>query len=292
MKYALFIGCVISVREQSYEMAAREVAKKLGLEFDDIEDFSCCGFPLKSTSMEASLAVAARNISLAAEKKEKICTLCNACTSALTEANKELTNKKVREKINKELVKIGRKFNRGTEIKHFSRILYEDIGLDAIKDKIVNDLSNLRFSIHYGCHYFRPSSLYDHFEDAENPSTVEELVASTGAQVIDYENKLDCCGGAILGVEEDIALSMAKKKLDILKLKNVDALVTICPFCSIMYGKNQNKIKSKYNVEYDIPVIYLPQLLGLAFGIDQIKLGLHLNKIKANAILEKIKVVK
>jgi len=293
VKYALFLGCTISIREQNYEMAAREVAKKLEIEFDDLEDFSCCGFPIRSANAEVSLMIAARNLAIAADKGERICTLCNACTSVLTEANKELTNnKELREKINKELAKIDRKFKPGLEIKHFSRILYEDIGVDVIKKKIVNNLSRLKFSIHYGCHYFRPGDLYDYFEDTENLSSVEELVAATGAEVVDYKNKLDCCGGAILGVEQDIALSMAKRKLDSVIAKKVDALITICPFCSIMYENSQKKIETKFNVEYNLPVLYYPQILGLALGIDQEKLGFRLNKIKPYSLLENLKVVK
>ena len=288
MKYALFLGCTIPVRGQNYEMSAREVAKKIGIEFVDITDFSCCGFPVKSTNVEASLVIAARNIAIAGKKGEKICTLCNACTSVLTEANKELSeNKELRGKINKELAKIGLEFKPGVEIKHFSRILYEDIGIDKIREKIVKDLSKLSMSVHYGCHYLRPSELYDCFDDAENPSTVEDFVAVTGVKVVDYKNKLECCGGAILGVEEDIALSMAKQKLDNVTANKVDALVTICPFCSIMYEDNQRKIESKFNVEYNLPVLYYPQVLGLALGIDQKKLGFRLNKVKAKAVLEK-----
>jgi len=292
MRYTLFLGCTIPVRAQNYEMAAREVAKNLGIEFIDLEDFSCCGFPVKSTSKEASLLIAARNLAVAAEKGSKICTLCNACTSVLTEANKELSeNKELQAKVNKELAKIGKEFKPGVEIKHFSRILYEDIGLDKIQEKIQKNLSKLSMSIHYGCHYLRPTDLYNCFDDAENPSTVENLVAVTGVAVVDYKNKLECCGGAILGVEENIALSMAKQKLDNIAANKVDAIVTICPFCSIMYEDNQKKIESKFSVKYDLPVLFYPQVLGLAMGIDQKQLGFRLNKIKTNMLLEKIGVV-
>jgi len=289
MKYALFLGCTIPVRGQNYEMSAREVAKKLGINLVDLEDFSCCGFPVKSSSAETSLVLAARNLALAAEKKLPICTLCNACTSVLTEANKELSeNKKLRDKINKELKKVGKEFKLGVKIKHFSRILYEDIGLDKIKEKVKEDLSPLSLSIHYGCHYLRPKELYDGFDDAENPITLDKLVEITGAKVVDYKNKLECCGGAILGVEEDIALSMAKQKLDNVTANKVDALVTICPFCSIMYEDNQRKIESKFDVKYELPVLYYPQILGLALGVDQKQLGFRLNKVKTDALLQKL----
>ncbi|MEF8879828.1 MAG: CoB--CoM heterodisulfide reductase iron-sulfur subunit B family protein [Candidatus Thermoplasmatota archaeon] len=291
MKYALFLGCTIPVRGQNYEMSAREVAKKLGINFVDIPEFSCCGFPVKSSNAESSLVIAARNLALAAKKGEKICTLCNACTSVLSEANKELTeNKELRERVNKELEKVGLEFKPGVEIKHFSRILYEDLGIDKIQDKIEKNLSKLSMSVHYGCHYLRPSEIYDGFDDCENPVSVENLVAVTGAAVVDYKNKLECCGGAILGVEEDIALSMAKDKLDNVTKNNVDALVSICPFCSIMYEDNQRKIESKFDVEYKLPVLYYPQVLGLALGIDPKPLGFRLNKVKAKKIFKKVEV--
>lgn len=288
MKYALFLGCTIPVRSQNYELSARNVAKKLGIDLVDINDFSCCGFPVKSTSNETSLAIAARNLAIASKKKLDICTLCNACTSVLTEANKTLSeDEELRKKINKQLKDFNLKFDPGVKIKHFSRILYEEIGIDKINEKIEKKLGFYKFCIHYGCHYLRPSEIYDCFDNAENPVSLDNLIKVTGAKVLDYENKLDCCGGAILGVEEDIALEMAKKKLDVVKSKKADALVTICPFCSIMYEDNQRKIETKFETEYNLPVLFYPQILGLALGFDYKQLGLHLNKIKTKTLLEK-----
>lgn len=287
MKYALFLGCTIPVRGQNYELSARKIANVLGIEFVDIDDFACCGFPVKSSSAEAAMVLAARNLAIAAENGLPICTLCNACTSVLAEADKELSeNKKLRERVNDELSKIDKEYKENVEVKHFARILYENV--DEIKKKIKRDLSPLSLSVHYGCHYLRPRELYDGFDDPENPSSLDKLVEITGARVVDYENKLQCCGGAILGVEEDIALKMAKEKLDHVAANGVDALVSICPFCSIMYEDNQHKIESKFNVKYDLPVLYYPQVLGLAFGLDQKELGFRLNKVKADALLQKM----
>lgn len=258
MKYALFLGCTIPIRSQNYEMSAREVAKKLGIDFVDIEDFSCCGFPVKSASAETSLVLTARNLAVAAEKKLDICTLCNACTGVLTEANKELSeNKELREKVNEKLKDIDKEYKKGVKIRHFSRILYEDIGLEKLKETVKRDLSSLRISVHYGCHYERPKELYDDFDDPENPMSLDKLVEATGAKSVDYKGKLDCCGGAILGVQEDIALEMAKNKLDNVTANKVDALVTHCPFCSIMYEDNRRKIESKFDVQYNgLPVLF------------------------------------
>jgi heterodisulfide reductase subunit B2 len=288
MKYGLFLGCTIPVRSQNYELSARNVAKKLGIDFIDVEDFSCCGFPVKSSNAETSLVIAARNLAIAHKKGLDICTLCNACNSVLTEANKSLTeNAELRKKINKQLINIKLKFEPGVKIKHFSRILYEDIGVDKISKSIEKKLGFYKFSIHYGCHYLRPSEIYDCFDDPENPVSLDKSVTATGAKVVDYANKLDCCGGAILGVEEETALKMAKEKLDNVKERKADALITICPFCSIMYEDNQRKIESKFETEYNLPVLFYPQILGLALGLDYKQLGLHLNKIKTKQLLEK-----
>jgi heterodisulfide reductase subunit B len=291
MKYALFLGCTVPVRGQNYEMAAREVAKTLGIELKDLKDFACCGFPVKSTNSTTSTIIAARNLAVAAEHSLDICTLCSACTSVLTEANRELNeNKELRDKVNAELSTINQEYKPGVKVKHFARVLYEDIGLDEIKKNIQRPLTPFRFSVHYGCHYLRPKELYEGFDDAENPSSLDELLRITGSTVVDYPNKLECCGGAILGVEETIALAMAKEKLDYIKSKAVDALVSICPFCSIMYEDNQRKIESMFNVTYNLPVLFYPQVLGLALGLDKKQLGFRLNKIKADKLLEKLEV--
>lgn len=289
MKYSLFLGCTIPVRAQNYELSARKIAEVLGMEFVDLEDFSCCGYPVKSTDSFASMLLAAKNLAVAAVEGSEICTLCNACTGTMLEVNKELNeDEKLREKVNRELDKIGLEFKPGVRVRHFSRILHEDIGLDTIREKVTKELTGFRFSAHYGCHYLRPRHIHEGFDDPENPVSMEQLIEATGATAVDYRTKLDCCGGAILGVEEDIALRMSKKKLDELKEKGIDALVTGCPFCTIMYDDNQRKIESTFETEYNLPVLYLPQLLGLAFGMDKKELGFRLNKVKAKALLQKL----
>ena len=288
MRYALFLGCTIPVRGQNYEMSARAVAEVLGIELVDIDGFSCCGYPLKSTSARSTLALAARNIAQARQQGLDIVTLCNACTGVLAEANHMLSeNEELRAKVNEDLEDVGCEFKPGTTVKHFSRMLYEDVGLDRIKEGVVRDLGALSFSVHYGCHYLRPAGVHC-FDDPEDPRTLDGLIEAAGARSVDYKDKLDCCGGAILGVEEDIALQMAKKKLDHITANEVDGLITVCPFCTVMYEDNQKKIEQRFETEYGLPVLYYPQLLGLAYGLDRKQLGFRLNKVKAKALLAKL----
>ena len=288
MKYALFLGCTIPVRGQNYEMSARKVAETLGIEFVDIDEFGCCGFPVKSTDAKATTLLAARNLAFASREGLEICTLCNACTAVLTGAAKKLdSDEKLRNEVNEELKQIDLEYKPGIKIRHFSRILFEDLGPEEISKKITADMSSFTFSIHYGCHYLRPHDMYDGFDDPENPITVEKLTEATGASVQDYKGKLECCGGALLGVEQDIALRMAGKKLGNITKNKVDALITICPFCTIMYEDNQKKIEEVLEKEFNLPVLYYPQVLGLAMGLNPKELGFRLNKVKTKGLLQK-----
>ena len=126
MKYALFLGCTIPARSRNYELSARRVAQKLGIELVDVPDFICCGFPIKSADQKASMLLAAYNLSLAEERGLNVCALCSSCTSALTEAAHHLSeDSDMREQVNESLSRVGRSYEGGVKVRHFARILYE-----------------------------------------------------------------------------------------------------------------------------------------------------------------------
>jgi len=288
MRYGLFLGCTVPVRSQNYELAARSVAKQLGLELVDVENFACCGFPVKSADEHATHLLAARNLAIASAEGLDVITLCSACTGTLTEVSQRLnTDADFRETINQGLAKIGKTYTKPVTVKHFVRVLYEDVGLDTLRRKVTKRLAGLRFAAHYGCHYLKPSEIYGGFDSPEFPHSIDELIGITGAEWVDYENKKFCCGGSILGIDENVALAMSKIKLDAVVRTGVDGLVSICPFCSVMYEDNQKKIETRAQTAYNLPVLYYPQVLGLAMGLNGDDLGLKMNKIKLDKLLEK-----
>jgi heterodisulfide reductase subunit B len=291
MKYALYSGCTVLGRGRNYEMATREVAKIFSIEFVDLDDFECCGFPMKSVHYETFMMMGARNIFAAEQKELDICTLCSACTGSLTEVNKHLTehfDEKTRIIATLKRNSINYRMGRNIAIKHFTKILYEDIGIIKIETQIKKRFSNLNIAAHYGCHYLKPTDIYDNPEDSENPHSLDELIKVTGANSIDYNEKLKCCGAGVLAINEDLAYSIVRPKLQELSKESVDAMVLHCPFCSVMYDDNQKKIEQRFEEKYDLPVLYYPQLLGLALGIDAKLLGLRMNRVSTRALLAKI----
>ncbi len=286
MKFALFLGCTIPARSRNYELSSRKVAQRLGLELVDLEAFICCGFPVRSANLQSSTLLGAYNLALAQKQGLDICTLCSSCTSALTETAHHLDNDKAAlEAVNRDLDRVGLRYDGGTRVRHLARVLYEQVGKDEILRHIKKPLDGLRVAAHYGCHYLKPSEIYEGFEDPENPRTLDELTALTGAIPVEYKDKKRCCGGPILPVDEKTSLSVAKEKLDDIKAAGADAISLVCPFCAVMYDSNQKGISSEFKTEYDLPVLYLSQILGIAMGFDRKELGLNMNVVKTKDLL-------
>jgi heterodisulfide reductase subunit B len=289
-QYLLYLGCTVPVRALQYEISARKVAEKLGLPLLDIPEFSCCGYPVKSVNRYAYLLMAARNLALAEKKGLSICALCSACYGSLTEANHEIqADEKLRKRINEDLYQwLGMRYEGRIRVNHFARILHEEVGENKIAELVKTDFSSLRLAPHYGCHYTKPTAIYGRAENPENPKSLDQLIRATGAQSITYEDKLACCGGAVLAIDEQVALAMARRKLEHVRAQQADALVLICPFCSIMYESNQRKIEKAFGTEYKLPVLFYPQLLGLALGLEPDELGMKMNRVKTTELVKKI----
>ena len=288
MKFALFLGCTIPARSRNYELSARKVAEKLGIEMVDVKEFICCGFPLKDSDKSSFEIMAAYNLCLAQERNLDICTLCSSCAYALTEVAQRLSKEGAeRDRVNEHLSKLGLQYRGGVKVRHFARILYEEIKPEEIKKHLKKDLSDLRVAIHYGCHYLKPSEIYDYFDDIDDPKSIETLLNMTGAQVVHYSGEKRCCGGPLLPVDEKTALSVAKEKMDALSDVGADALCLVCPFCSVMYDSNQKSIETEFGEKYQIPVLYLTQFLGLSMGYDTKELGLNMNVVKTGKLVKK-----
>ena len=286
MKSALFLGCTIPARSRNYEMSARRVAERLDIRFVDIKEFICCGFPMKSIDRWSAQVMAAYNLCLAQEQHLDLCALCSSCASVLKEAAEQLSEAgPEREKVNKQLSKLGLRYEGHVKVSHFARSLYEDITPPKIRETIEKDLSGLKIAIHYGCHYLREPFVYDHLD---NLKSLADLISITGAQVVHYAGEDKCCGGPVLPVDETSALSVAKEKLEAVTEAGADALCVVCPFCSVMYDSNQKGINSAFDAHFQVPVLYLTQLLGLAFGYDSKALGLNMNAVKTKRLLSKI----
>jgi heterodisulfide reductase subunit B len=287
-RFGYFAGCTIPARLNSYELSSRKVLDKLGIELVNLERTSCCGMPLERVDHESFIFTVAKVLAEAERQELDILTLCSGCFGSLSRGAAYLTSQQEEwKKVNESLKEFDLEYRGIAQVRHLIQVLYEDIGPSRIKSEVKRDLSKLRVAAHYGCHPLKPHEIVK-FDDPEEPKSLDELVRATGAESVDYKDKLQCCGSPILAVDENLAMKIAKTKLDTMKAAKADAIVTICPFCELMLDGMQIVIGDKYNEEYGIPALFLPQLIGLAMGIEPVDLGINMNKVSTEKLLTSI----
>ena len=287
--YLLFLGCVIPYRLPSYEVSTRKVLDRLGVKLLEMSEFNCCGFPMDPISYELSLTLAARNLCSAEQQGLNILTLCNGCFGTLNKANKTLKeDKQLRDEINKNLEEIGMEFKGTMEVKHLVHVLAEDVGFEKIKGTVKKPLTEFHVAQHSGCHLVRPAKYVTHNDDPENPTMLKKLIRLTGAECLDYMDETECCGNPIIGVNEEVPFQMAREKLRHVKAVKAQALITVCPFCHMMYDLNQPRIERAFDEKFGIPVLHYSQLLGLAMGFTPEELMLNQLRVKPIELLNQI----
>lgn len=284
MEYAVFLGCNIPARLNQYETSARAVLEKFGVGWVDIREFNCCGYPLRNIDFKVFLLSSARNLALAEKRRLNVMALCKCCYGSLKKADfliKE--NASLREEVNKTLKKEGLRYEGGIEVKHYLSVLYHEVGLTSIKEKVKRPFKGLKIATHYGCHALRPSQIV-RFDDPVSPSLFDQLVEVTGAESVAWPMKLECCGAPLLGINDQLSADLTLKKLKNGRESGADYVCTACTYCQIQFDTVQQMILSQRGLNHPLPSILYPQLLGLSMGIDSETLGIKMNKIPISEV--------
>ena len=283
-KYALYPGCVMPTEQYAYELSIREVLPLLDVELVDTNGFSCCGEPMKSVNKMVTLYLAARNLAIGEKKEMDLFVPCPMCHFSLSECKHVLSNNnEMKERINGMLASENLAYNGTSEIVHTVDLLHDIVGIDEIKKHVKKSLKGLKLATHYGCHLIRPSEI-GRPVDAENPQKMESILLALGAEPLYYPEKLDCCGAPILANLQESALTKTGQKLQRIQEQKFDAMVDVCPWCHKMFDSRQNKAGETVATKLEVPVLYLTQVLGIAFAVNKEKLGLNLNNSPVNKL--------
>ena len=278
-KYAFFLGCIAPLRYPGLEKSTRVVCEKLGIELVDLKDASCCPAPgvIKSFSKDAWLAAAARNLALAEKQGLPILTICNGCYGSLFDAAHELNNHPdILAKANKYLKEIGMEYKGTTVVRHFAEVLFNEVGIEAIKGKVSKPV-DYKVATFYGCHFLKPSDIKK-LDDPENPHILDDLVEATGATSLPRKQKMLCCGagGGVRAAFGDVAKEFTKTNLENMKETGAQFIIDVCPFCHLQFDSSEKELG------FNIPVLHLSQLFGIAMGMSEKELGLtaHITPVK------------
>ncbi|MFW9970400.1 MAG: CoB--CoM heterodisulfide reductase iron-sulfur subunit B family protein [Candidatus Odinarchaeota archaeon] len=285
MSFDIFLGCVIPNRLPFLEAASRKIFEKLDIKLNDVEGFSCCPDPtgIELIDHKTWLALGARNLSLS-NNNGGIISFCSGCVETLKGVNYFIKkDPKVKDDVNKILKNVGKNYDGTTNVKHFAQVLYEN--LDKVRENVVHPLNGFKVAVHYGCHYLRPSEIIN-WDDPFEPITIDEIVKAIGADSVDYDMKLECCGNPLDKSDKEISLQMIDNKFKSIQESGANCVTLVCPACFQQFDFNQRELSKDKEVAYEFPVFYLSELVALAFGFKPEDLGLNFHRVRATKLLE------
>jgi heterodisulfide reductase subunit B len=273
VKYAYYPGCSLEKTQRGYDESVRAVFNALDQELVEINDWNCCGATMYMSIQETvALAVSARNLALAEKMGLDIMAPCSSCYTVLFKTIRILNQvPEMFTSVNEALAEASLKYSGRVKVRHPLDILMNDVGIENIQKKVKRNLNGLKIAPYYGCQIVRPDKTFD---DREDPVLMDRLFRKCGGEIVYYPMKVKCCGGMLMTTFDDTALKLNKDLLESAIDNGADTIVTTCPLCHINLEGYQNKINSKFGTNYNIPILYFTQLLGIALGIKEKTLGL------------------
>jgi len=287
MKYAYYPGCSAHSTARDMHESCLAVAKALDIELNEIKGWTCCGASAAhQTDRNLAVSLASANLLLAKEMGMDMVVNCAACYNRSKVANYEINNsEEVKQSVADSL---GEIYDGSVPVRHFVEILLKDVGPAKLRKKIINPLKDLKVAAYYGCYLVRPPEATN-FDDPENPTILESLIDVTGGASVEWSGKVDCCGGMQNLTRTEITVRRSAAVIEMAKAAGAECIVVACPMCQISLDVRQADMEKLLGRKYDMPIIYLTQLLGLALGLSPKELGLNKLMISPAAILKKAK---
>ncbi|MGC5326075.1 CoB--CoM heterodisulfide reductase iron-sulfur subunit B family protein [Brevibacillus sp. SYSU BS000544] len=286
LRYGFFPGCTLESAAEELMISTKKVCAALGIELIELEGWTCCGAShIQDVDDFLGVSVNARNIALGEKLDAPILTVCNTCTLMLRTAKSRLDkNDELKEKVNEGLVTTGMKYEGTSEVTHLLWALIKDYGLENLRKKVKRPLKGLKVANFYGCHIVRPPQIMG-FENHLNPQSMEMVAEVLGAESVDFDQRLACCGfHAVFPAEREV-MNMTGINCLSPKHAGADCIVTPCPLCQMQLDMYQPDAQKGFDGDITMPILHLPQLIGLALGFEPEELAINRHIIDAIPVL-------
>ena len=284
LKYALYPGCAAKGATPELYQSTMAIIGRLGIDTVELTAASCCGAGvIGEADPDAALALNARTFAQAEQLGLDVMTICGTCQGVMSAANKRLKEPGVLDRINRLLADDGITYRGTVQVKHLLWIVVREIGVKRLVERVKVPLANFRIAPFYGCYILRPS--WDlGFDDPENPNSLEKVIRAVGGEPVAYAGRTKCCGFPIILEKEAIAVAMAGKNMKEAKDEGADFMVTPCPLCHMSLDIYQDRAGQAVSAKLNLPILHLPQLIGLALGIPANALGFSRHVIPVNSV--------
>ena len=284
MRYAYYPGCSAESTARDMNQSTLAVARALGIDFEEPKGWTCCGATAgHQTDRLLSVSLPAANLSKVQDMKLDMVVNCAACYNRMKVANHEIsTHATVRQNVREAL---DRDYDGSVKVRHLVEVLLEDIGLPTIRKSLKSSLNGLKVACYYGCLLVRPPGILK-FDDPENPKSLDRLVTAMGGESLDWPCKVECCGGGLSLSRTDVVLELTESILDMAVQAGADCIAVSCPMCQVNLDLRQQDINKQAGKSYQVPVLYLTQLLGLCLGFSAGELGFEKLMVPASNVLK------
>jgi heterodisulfide reductase subunit B2 len=283
-QYSYYPSCCLHGEAVAYDISVRETARVLNVELRELEGWNCCGStPFAAIDELGALCCAVRNLALAEKVGLELVTPCSDCYLMLNKANLVLRERsEMKHKVAEALAAGGLEYHGNTRVRHILDVFANDVGSAAIKFKVARSLEGLKVAAYYGCQVVRPCPGFDH---PENPVCLENLIVSLGCEPVPFPLKTHCCGGSLFISETDSCLELLYKLLQSASEHGAQCLVTVCALCQANLDMYQSLVNRRFKTHFNLPVLFFTQLMGMAFDIQAVKLGLEKGLVPAEKAL-------
>ncbi len=289
MKYAYFPGCSAESTARDLYTSTMAVARALGIDLVEPKGWSCCGATMAhQANHDLSLSLAAANLLKAQSLGMEMVVSCASCYSRMKVANHEITtNTKTRKTISDAL---GKDYDGSVPVRHFMEIILEDVGIKPFRGALSHSLQGFKVASYYGCLLVRPPEVTG-FDDPENPIYMDRLINAMGGEGLDWPHKVECCGGSLTLTRPDLVVKLSDSIIGMAKDAGADCIAVACPMCQINLDMRQDDIFKETGKRYDMPIMYITQLMGLCLGVAPDELGLNkliISPERVTALVSKI----
>jgi heterodisulfide reductase subunit B len=288
-KLTYFPGCSAHGTSEEFDHTLKLVLKTLDVELEEIPDWNCCGATSAHVMTETlALALPLRNLVLAEKLESKIMGIaCASCYSRMKTTKVQVdANMELAKKINSTIIQEGN-YQGTVEVKSMLQYCYEDIGLETIRSKVTKSLAGLKVACYYGCLLTRPKAITE-FDSPEYPMSMDHIMEALGAKAMEFDYKTECCGASFSISNTDVVLSLSGKILEVAKESGAHLIVVACPLCQSNLDMRQPDIEKITGKKYGIPILYLTQLMALAFGFPREDLRLNKHIVPVEEALSNI----
>jgi len=290
MKYAYFPGCSAESTARDLYKSTLAVARSLGIDLIEPQGWSCCGATMAhQADHDLSLSLAAANLLKAQSLGMEMVVSCASCYSRMKIANHEITKDAALRKNVSDAM--GLDYDGSVAVRHFMEIILEDIGTKAFQEALTHSLGGLKVASYYGCLLVRPQEITG-FDDPENPVYMDNIIKAMGGECLDWPHKVECCGGSLTLTRSDLVVKLSESIIGMAREAGAECIAVACPMCQINLDMRQEDIFREMGRRYDLPIIYITQLMGLCLGLPAQELGLSKLIVSPEKITSAVKRVR